>query len=331
MFDYTGCKCPVCQQLFVQGDDVVVCPECGAPYHRDCYSEQKTCVFSDRHGADFEWKPAPGEGVQAEEPDPARTATDTGEAHCPACGAMNPNTALFCESCGVPLLQTNRTATAAPPHSGPATYGPNSVPTVDPFAVTGLPPQFQMKPDEEMDGIPAQYWAAYVGQNAAFYLFNFKRMKETGRKFGACFSAFFFGPLYFLYRKMWLQGGLLLLVNALLSYVPNMLKALMYVGSPLVASLDVDMVNRFLQVGSSLQIFVNFVVGTFAVYWYRQSASKRIKQVLSTDTTGSAEATLARKGGVSLTALFIALGCMMAVSAVAVYFLNVALLGAAPL
>ena len=27
MADYTGCKCPVCQQPFSDGDDVVVCPE----------------------------------------------------------------------------------------------------------------------------------------------------------------------------------------------------------------------------------------------------------------------------------------------------------------
>ena len=36
MSNYTGCKCPVCQQPFTETDDIVVCPECGAPYHRAC-------------------------------------------------------------------------------------------------------------------------------------------------------------------------------------------------------------------------------------------------------------------------------------------------------
>lgn len=61
MADYTGCKCPVCQQPFSDGDDVVVCPECGAPYHRACYQKNAGCLFADRHAPGFEWKPAPGE------------------------------------------------------------------------------------------------------------------------------------------------------------------------------------------------------------------------------------------------------------------------------
>ena len=72
MADYTGCKCPVCQQPFDAGDDVVVCPECGAPYHRACYQKNAGCLFADRHGAGFEWKPAPGEM-------PGRDAAGAGE------------------------------------------------------------------------------------------------------------------------------------------------------------------------------------------------------------------------------------------------------------
>ena len=61
MADFTGCKCPVCQQPFTEEDDLVVCPECGAPYHRACYQKNAGCLFAGRHGAGFEWKPAPGE------------------------------------------------------------------------------------------------------------------------------------------------------------------------------------------------------------------------------------------------------------------------------
>ena len=38
-------------------DDIVVCPDCGAPYHRACYEKQGGCVYADKHGTGFEWTP----------------------------------------------------------------------------------------------------------------------------------------------------------------------------------------------------------------------------------------------------------------------------------
>ena len=37
MNEYLGCECSVCRKPFAAGDDIVVCPECGTPYHRACY------------------------------------------------------------------------------------------------------------------------------------------------------------------------------------------------------------------------------------------------------------------------------------------------------
>ena len=34
MIDYKNCKCTLCHKPLHEGDDMVVCPECGAPYHR---------------------------------------------------------------------------------------------------------------------------------------------------------------------------------------------------------------------------------------------------------------------------------------------------------
>ena len=33
MMDYKGCKCASCHKVLKEGDDIVICPECGAPYH----------------------------------------------------------------------------------------------------------------------------------------------------------------------------------------------------------------------------------------------------------------------------------------------------------
>lgn len=55
--DYRGQHCPICGKEFCDGDDIVVCPECGTPYHRECYKTAGHCVNEERHGENFEWKP----------------------------------------------------------------------------------------------------------------------------------------------------------------------------------------------------------------------------------------------------------------------------------
>ncbi len=43
--DYTGKKCPICSEKFKADDDIVVCPKCGAPYHRSCYEKGRKMYF----------------------------------------------------------------------------------------------------------------------------------------------------------------------------------------------------------------------------------------------------------------------------------------------
>ncbi len=57
MSNYTGSKCPVCQKAFTDHDDIVVCPDCGTPYHRTCWPADNRCVFAAKHGTNYEWKP----------------------------------------------------------------------------------------------------------------------------------------------------------------------------------------------------------------------------------------------------------------------------------
>ncbi len=47
---YTNYKCPVCQNVFNEDDDVVVCAECGTPHHRECYIQNGKCFNEVKHG-----------------------------------------------------------------------------------------------------------------------------------------------------------------------------------------------------------------------------------------------------------------------------------------
>ena len=106
MFFYEGYTCPVCGEKFKESDDIVACPECGAPHHRDCWKKEGHCHFVADHGTDRQW-------VRPQAGDSANSAESAVEGKvCPHCGEKNPEFAEFCSRCGKGLEQ--RTSPAAP-------------------------------------------------------------------------------------------------------------------------------------------------------------------------------------------------------------------------
>jgi hypothetical protein len=58
---YEGYKCAECKKVFSADDDIVVCPECGAPHHRECFMKNGACTMSEYHGNDFKYQPEKSE------------------------------------------------------------------------------------------------------------------------------------------------------------------------------------------------------------------------------------------------------------------------------
>jgi hypothetical protein len=56
MKKFYGQECLVCTEKFIDGDDIVVCPDCGTPHHRLCYKENGDCINAVSHGRKFAWK-----------------------------------------------------------------------------------------------------------------------------------------------------------------------------------------------------------------------------------------------------------------------------------
>ena len=105
MNEYLGCECSVCRKPFAAGDDIVVCPECGTPYHRACYEAAGGCVHEAQHAAGYAWRPPERPQQEASAAGGPQSAQPTGGAPraCPSCGAQNRPGARFCENCGTPL------------------------------------------------------------------------------------------------------------------------------------------------------------------------------------------------------------------------------------
>ena len=190
MQDYTHEKCPVCDKDFFPEDDIVVCPECGTPYHRNCYNTTNECVNKHLHESGYSW-----EGSANNEQDNISA--------CKICGANNPEGSLFCNRCGAFLSDDN---------DMPNNQFGNQ-PTIEMF----FDPMGGVSPDEELsDGVKAKDVSKYVGANSPYYLSTFKRIK-TGRFGRFNFCAFWFTGGWFLYRKQYKIGAIIsLLVFALI-------------------------------------------------------------------------------------------------------------------
>ena len=77
--DYINEICPVCKRQFGADDDIVVCPDCGTPHHRDCWNVKKACENSALHGEGFVWKPMAVKNQPAENPSVVAETKSTSE------------------------------------------------------------------------------------------------------------------------------------------------------------------------------------------------------------------------------------------------------------
>ncbi len=62
--------CALCHAYLFEEDDVVYCPECGAPHHRECYNIINKCALEELHGTENQYdklKKAAHEQKQREE------------------------------------------------------------------------------------------------------------------------------------------------------------------------------------------------------------------------------------------------------------------------
>lgn len=185
-FRYTNERCPVCREAFAAEDDIVVCPLCGAPHHRDCYKRNGECAYSDKHNEGFVWKPE-----NEPEPESAPAAVQ------PPFGAN-------------PTYQ---------PYANPANPVNGQMP---PFVAPAAPYQFPNPlsafPPELEEGVSTADAAAFIKKKPQKYLHKFFAGKSGKRTFN--FFAFLFGPYWFIYRKMYKLGAVFMALTLALSIIP---------------------------------------------------------------------------------------------------------------
>ncbi len=307
MYNFTGETCCACNNKFKNNDDVVVCPECGTPYHRECYAKEHRCLFEDKHAQGYEFTP---EKNSAE------------KNRCANCGADNKKDALVCEHCGcaiqsesvdneLNLSDTEKKKVQPTLNQNTSTdiFNAVSFQTFSPEQLFG-----ENIMAKKYDDISASEWAAFIGKNSTQYLMQFARMDKLGKKTSFCISALFVAPIYFLYRKMWFWAFVSFLVS-LISNIPTTITVFQSMGLSLFSNISAQGLMLISTACSMFNIGMSVYFGLYAFYLYRQSAAKTIKQ-LQTDMTSvdAYHEKLAKAGAPSTVAVIVFLALMIALS-----------------
>lgn len=99
-----GQKCPACQGYLFDDDDIVYCPVCGAPHHRDCYLAVGHCAMEEYHGTEKQYDAAKEKAKveDAEKEEQNKQTKAQPEYRCVRCGTLLKEDEPFCPNCHTP-------------------------------------------------------------------------------------------------------------------------------------------------------------------------------------------------------------------------------------
>lgn len=318
MADYNGIICPVCKKAFCQDDDVVVCPVCGTPHHRECYKNIGHCANLSWHSQNksFDEEYADTQKENEAQNDEKRVII------CPRCQEENSNGEIFCKKCGLPISLNDRVHSANMNGAGGPTF------------MQGMGGFVKINPDEKLDGVEVWKLSAVVKQNQLRFIPTFKLFSQKKTKINFNFCAFFFSMFYLLYRRVY-SWGIWALIAQLILAIPSAI--LNFTNESLTAMFgaEVDfglMLNdeqtRLLMILAYIAMALSFVVelliGLFANYLYYKKCL-RLSENIDSETDGSREAflqTAFKKGGVNNFVVIIIGAAYMLVSYILAFMLQ---------
>lgn len=179
---YENQKCPVCGVAFKSGDDIVTCPECGTPHHRQCYEKLGKCANTSLHSSGFVYKRTPQPETQNQQE----------------------------------INQQQKNPYFIPPHGaakqGDTQQNQNQSSSGYTHIPMGAGPQpgekagFVFKNDDKIDGVLLSDIITVIGANFLKFITKFKKNKKLSWNWGA----FVFGPYYLFFRKINGPGTLFL-------------------------------------------------------------------------------------------------------------------------
>ncbi|MDR1002703.1 MAG: hypothetical protein LBL82_05485 [Oscillospiraceae bacterium] len=286
MNKYIGSKCPVCDEEFTEKDDIVVCPHCGTPHHRSCYSSNGQCANDDLHAEDFIWV--------SEVAVPASDGIY--QPKCEHCGAALEFGAQVCSHCGCPAGSGERQSV----------HESEGVP---------MPPAYQVKlpfgDTEAIGDATVDEVRRFTGSAAWYYVVMFTRLVKSKFPISFNLSAFIGNWAWFLLRKMYVLGAALAAVSIFATLYPIIFYQ---VATVKLGVTEITDVSQILQSGSVtlflgsaltglcsfLQLGVMILCGFFGNKLYMCFTLRKIRKIRKASKSEEEKnSLLARKGNIS--------------------------------
>lgn len=303
--DFNGIKCPVCNIKFKDGDDIVVCPECGTPHHRECYEKENRCANEEKH--------TDGYSFNKEDTfnDSDNTDSNRDKIICPRCKNENEKGMFYCGRCGYPLSMQN------------TQYPGNNTNNTNPNYANFMDPMAGVNPEEDMgDGVTAGEISKFVQNNTPYFIRVFSNIKNFSKgRFS--FVGFLFSGGYLLYRKMYKIGAVITAVMLILwtaeLYIhyctPAGQKMMELMNSYYISATDSTQAMNELYKGvmsldtpnlivlgimyfcSFAQLAIRIITAVFANRWYFKHCKEKIAEIKRDNS--NPESVIQTKGGVN--------------------------------
>lgn len=167
-------KCAICGGYLFSDDDIVHCPECGAPHHRDCYATVGHCGKLGQHGKEIVEDSAEPETEQ--------------KIKCPRCGKELPHDIKFCPFCAKSFTEEKTNE-----EQDFVSFGPGGI-KIDPYG--------GVDKESEIDGVKVKTLARFISFTPNRILPKFKKFYETGKRISWNWMGFISPFSHAFFRKM---------------------------------------------------------------------------------------------------------------------------------
>lgn len=280
MIAYEGEPCLGCGEPLHDTDDIVVCPECGTPYHRSCYHKAGKCVNTALHQSGGSWQiqkaDALAEQKRAEKrEEQAQQAAEREHGNAPKM--------FYAE-------------------------------LYDGVRINPDAPCAGLDPAEEHDGVTMGELSEFVATNKFYYLPLFRLMQKTGKKISFNLSGLFFPQLYFANRKMWAMTLVSILCN-LLCNIPTWLVFLVEEMNMSLPWLNTEstLFLTLLRIASVVGFIFPVLCCLLANYWYYRFSVRKIHEIKKAAAPDSdLGLALRNEGGTSLANMGLAIVIQLA-------------------
>lgn len=235
MPSYENEKCPVCNIQFTAEDDIVTCPKCGTPHHRECYNKTGHCANWDKHAAGFDYQ---NEAARHDE-------SNDSQAHY----YYNPNKEN----------ENNINNNESTQQERPSPF----------IFLNEAPPKEIYDENAMLEDVSLNDVSAVVRTKTESFIPKFLSQSKTSWSW----AGLIFGPFYLFYRKMYKEGTVFLAIRLIITLVAqgiyskpyNAIASFLTENSSALSSPTEEFLTEFTQLYQPLIPMFAIIIGGIAI------------------------------------------------------------------